>query len=139
MLAEGAACIFEETGELVGCEYHMQGRAVTPERGEEIWLKTLAVANGESSVSEELGHQEFILTYKQFEPAPRLACRFDEWRLSQRDKNHLRSFGIGDVQIARFDSPPRLCHQPNHQNNAPIGRWLRAMLNMKPNTTSASR
>jgi altronate hydrolase len=27
------------------------------------------VANGEPSRSEELGHQEFILTYKQFEPS----------------------------------------------------------------------
>jgi altronate hydrolase len=36
LIAAGSACIFEETGELVGCEYHMQRRAVTPELGEEI-------------------------------------------------------------------------------------------------------
>lgn len=32
----GAACVFEETGELVGCEFHMERRAVTPELGREI-------------------------------------------------------------------------------------------------------
>jgi altronate dehydratase large subunit len=31
---EGAACIFEETGELIGCEHIMAARAVTPELGE---------------------------------------------------------------------------------------------------------
>ena len=36
LIAQGGACIFEETGELVGCEHHMQRRAVTPELGEEI-------------------------------------------------------------------------------------------------------
>lgn len=34
--AVGAACIFEETGELVGCEKIMASRAVTPELGEEL-------------------------------------------------------------------------------------------------------
>ncbi len=32
-VAEGAACIFEETGELIGCEHIMAARAVTPELG----------------------------------------------------------------------------------------------------------
>ena len=32
----GAAVMFEELGELFGCEQHMAGRAVTPELGEEI-------------------------------------------------------------------------------------------------------
>jgi altronate hydrolase len=36
LIAAGSACIFEETGELVGCEYHMKRRAVTPELGEAI-------------------------------------------------------------------------------------------------------
>ncbi|WEK49435.1 MAG: UxaA family hydrolase [Candidatus Kaistia colombiensis] len=31
---EGAACIFEETGELIGCEHIMAARAVTPALGE---------------------------------------------------------------------------------------------------------
>lgn len=34
--AAGAACIFEETGELVGCERIMASRALTPELGEEL-------------------------------------------------------------------------------------------------------
>ncbi|MDR3426546.1 UxaA family hydrolase [Silvimonas sp.] len=36
LIANGSACIFEETGELVGCEFHMQRRAATPELGNEI-------------------------------------------------------------------------------------------------------
>jgi altronate hydrolase len=36
MIAAGAACVFEETGELIGCERHMAGRAVTPALGDEI-------------------------------------------------------------------------------------------------------
>ena len=36
LVAQGAACIFEETGELIGCEFHMQRRAVTKELGDAI-------------------------------------------------------------------------------------------------------
>lgn len=36
LAAEGAACIFEETGELIGCEHIMAERAVTPKLGREI-------------------------------------------------------------------------------------------------------
>lgn len=36
LIAHGATCIFEETGELVGCEYHMKNRAARPELGEAI-------------------------------------------------------------------------------------------------------
>lgn len=36
LIQEGAACIFEETGELIGCEHIMAARAVTPELGEEL-------------------------------------------------------------------------------------------------------
>jgi altronate hydrolase len=36
LIAEGAAGIFEETGELIGCEQYMADRAATPELGEEI-------------------------------------------------------------------------------------------------------
>ena len=36
LIERGATCIFEETGELVGCERHMQQRAATPELGQEI-------------------------------------------------------------------------------------------------------
>ncbi|WP_425073297.1 UxaA family hydrolase [Sagittula sp. S175] len=34
LVADGAACIFEETGELIGCEEIMAERAVTPELGQ---------------------------------------------------------------------------------------------------------
>ena len=36
LIAAGAACVFEETGELIGCEPHMLGRALTPALGAEI-------------------------------------------------------------------------------------------------------
>ena len=36
LVAEGGTAIFEETGELIGCEAHMAGRAVDPELGAEI-------------------------------------------------------------------------------------------------------
>jgi altronate hydrolase len=36
LVAEGATCIFEETGELIGCEAIMAARAATPELGREI-------------------------------------------------------------------------------------------------------
>ncbi len=36
LLAGGATCIFEETGELIGCEHHMAARAVTEPLGREI-------------------------------------------------------------------------------------------------------
>jgi altronate dehydratase large subunit len=36
LTAAGAACIFEETGELIGCEGHMASRASTPALGDEI-------------------------------------------------------------------------------------------------------
>jgi altronate hydrolase len=36
LVAAGATCIFEETGELIGCEQVMAERAVTPELGAEI-------------------------------------------------------------------------------------------------------
>ncbi|HEY4372086.1 MAG TPA: UxaA family hydrolase [Burkholderiales bacterium] len=36
LITAGAACVFEETGELIGCEPHMVKRAVTPELGGEI-------------------------------------------------------------------------------------------------------
>lgn len=36
LIDEGAACIFEETGELIGCEHIMAARAITPELGAEL-------------------------------------------------------------------------------------------------------
>jgi len=36
LVGAGGTCIFEETGELVGCEFHMKRRAATPELGDAI-------------------------------------------------------------------------------------------------------
>lgn len=46
----------------------LDGEATLDMVGEEIVAAVLAVAGGERSVSETLGHREFILTYKAFEP-----------------------------------------------------------------------
>lgn len=46
----------------------LDGAATLDEVGEEIYQKVLQVAAGAPSLSEQLGHQEFILTYKSFEP-----------------------------------------------------------------------
>ena len=42
--------------------------APLPDVGDEIFSKVEAVADGEQTLSEALGHGEFILTYKHFEP-----------------------------------------------------------------------
>ncbi len=46
----------------------MEGQATLDEVGAEIVDRVLRVAAGERSLSEDMGHQEFILTYKSFEP-----------------------------------------------------------------------
>ena len=46
----------------------LDGEATLDAVGDEIHDLTLAVAAGARSISEQLGHQEFILTYKTFEP-----------------------------------------------------------------------
>ncbi len=46
----------------------LEGRATLPEVGAEIFDLIQRVGNGETTKSEALGHQEFILTYKSFEP-----------------------------------------------------------------------
>jgi altronate dehydratase large subunit len=46
----------------------LEGAATLAEVGTEIYDRVLAVASGDRTVSEELGHQEFILTYKAFDP-----------------------------------------------------------------------
>ncbi|MBE8718089.1 UxaA family hydrolase [Cellvibrio polysaccharolyticus] len=46
----------------------LEGEASLDEVGHEIYNKVIDVACGSPSVSEALGHQEFILTYKSFEP-----------------------------------------------------------------------
>lgn len=46
----------------------ISGTASIAEVGTQIYNLVRAVAGGQASVSEMLGHQEFVLTYKQFEP-----------------------------------------------------------------------
>ncbi|MDQ7978521.1 UxaA family hydrolase [Paraburkholderia sp. SARCC-3016] len=46
----------------------LEGRATLEEVGREVFDVTVGVAQGDPSKSETLGHQEFILTYKTFEP-----------------------------------------------------------------------
>ena len=46
----------------------LEGRATLDEVGSEIVDLVLETANGRPTASERLGHQEFILTYKSFEP-----------------------------------------------------------------------
>jgi altronate hydrolase len=46
----------------------LDGEATLEEVGQEIFDAVVALASGRQSKSEELGHQEFILTYKSFDP-----------------------------------------------------------------------
>ena len=46
----------------------LEARGTLDEVGAEIFELMLAVADGQETKSEELGHQEFILTYKSFTP-----------------------------------------------------------------------
>jgi altronate dehydratase large subunit len=46
----------------------LEGRGTLDEVGREIHARVLATASGTATASERLGHQEFILTYKSFEP-----------------------------------------------------------------------
>jgi altronate hydrolase len=46
----------------------LEGKASLDDVGHEIYDLILRVSNGEQTKSEALGHQEFILTYKTFEP-----------------------------------------------------------------------
>ncbi|MDP9422273.1 MAG: UxaA family hydrolase [Pseudomonadota bacterium] len=46
----------------------LEGEASLDQVGDEIYEQVLAVAAGKRSVSEAIGHQEFILTYKAFDP-----------------------------------------------------------------------
>jgi altronate hydrolase len=57
LVAEGTACLFEETGELIGCERHMAARAATPELGSEI-IQSVAKA---ARYYKSLGHGSFAV------------------------------------------------------------------------------
>ena len=67
-------CANPETYERLSADMDVNaGRIMTQgasidEVGQEIYDAVLAVAGGKESASESLGHQEFILTYKSFEP-----------------------------------------------------------------------
>lgn len=45
----------------------LEGSATLDELGQEIYERVLATAAGQPTASEQLGHQEFILTYKSFD------------------------------------------------------------------------
>ena len=47
----------------------LEGSATLDQLGYEIYDALMATAGGEQTASESLGHQEFVLTYKYFEPA----------------------------------------------------------------------
>jgi altronate hydrolase len=57
LIPQGAACIFEETGELVGCEHHMAARAAAPELGREI----VACVEKAARYYATLGHGSFAV------------------------------------------------------------------------------
>ena len=46
----------------------LEGQAALDEVGQETFELALAIAQGRRTASELLGHQEFVLTYKSFEP-----------------------------------------------------------------------
>ena len=46
----------------------IEGRRTIDQVGHEIRDLVVAVANGQQTASEGLGHREFILTYKSFDP-----------------------------------------------------------------------
>jgi altronate hydrolase len=52
LVAGGARCIFEETGELIGCEEHLRARGATAELGAELAARVVKAAR----YYEELGH-----------------------------------------------------------------------------------
>ncbi|MDP6030117.1 MAG: UxaA family hydrolase, partial [Arenicellales bacterium] len=55
LISDGAICIFEETGELIGCEHYMADRAATPELGAEI-IRCIAKAR---NYYETMGYGSF--------------------------------------------------------------------------------
>ncbi len=55
LAAEGATCVFEETGELIGCEHHMAARAVTEPLGREIVASVAKAAR----YYQTFGHSSF--------------------------------------------------------------------------------
>jgi altronate hydrolase len=46
----------------------LEGSATLDQVGDEVYDVLMATAQGRQTASESLGHQEFVLTYKYFEP-----------------------------------------------------------------------
>lgn len=46
----------------------LEGRGSLEDVGAELLERVLGVAGGQPTASESLGHQEFVLTYKSFDP-----------------------------------------------------------------------
>jgi altronate hydrolase len=126
LAAEGAACIFEETGELIGCEHIMAARATTPELGREI----------EASVAKAARYYE-TLGYGSF------AAGNAEGGLSTIEEKSLGAYAkSGSSRIAGLikpgDVPPRGGHNkidvvpdgevrfgfPNINDNAEIAELI---------------
>jgi altronate hydrolase len=57
LIDHGASCIFEETGELIGCEFHMKRRAATPVLGEAI----VACVAKAARYYDAMGHGSFAV------------------------------------------------------------------------------
>jgi altronate dehydratase large subunit len=55
LVVAGGTAVFEETGELIGCEHHMAGRAVTAALGQEIAARVAKAA----TYYEAMGHGSF--------------------------------------------------------------------------------
>ena len=64
LVEKNARTIFEETGELIGCEQIMVARAARPELAAELIASVEKAARHYTT----LGHCEFSLVYKSFEP-----------------------------------------------------------------------
>jgi len=46
----------------------LEGKSEIPQVGNELYAYLLKIAEGQKSKSESLGHREFVLTYKTFQP-----------------------------------------------------------------------
>jgi altronate hydrolase len=46
----------------------LQGATTLDQVGAEVYDCVIATAEGQETASESLGHQEFVMTYKHFEP-----------------------------------------------------------------------
>jgi len=92
----------------------LEGRASLDDIGREVYDLILAVAHGGKTKSEELGHQEFILTYKSFEPIgpacfPSAAYRFTLPIFDHRDHRDHREQQPGSRPLLFTPSDFSVC------------------------------